>query len=368
MFMKETTHFENVIAGAGILGLLIAYELLKKTSPDNIIILEKEAFVGEHSSSRNSGVLHAGIYYETGSLKHLMCIEGRELWNQLAHDFEINVNKCGKYLIAVDENEEAELAALCARGTKNGVLLQEVNEGQLVELKGVITYKKVIYSPNTAVIDLAQAIKKLENYLERSGVIILKSNAIEKIEIQNNKQFLITTNQNSVLADKFINTAGLGAVAIRKMLGLVDVEASFVKGNYLKLNSKFYNQKLLYPVPEKNLKGLGVHTTFDIDGNVRFGPNTEDIREVDYRMNDDVIEQMYPSIKKVFPSVVKESLSLDYCGVRSKIIKNGISISDFYIGNKNIHGINNYHEALGIESPGFTSSPAIAKEIVQNLQ
>jgi L-2-hydroxyglutarate oxidase LhgO len=215
------------------------------------------------------------------------------------------------------------------------------------------------------VIDLAQAIKKLENYLERSGVIVLKSNAMEKIEIQNNKQFLITTNQNSILADKFINTAGLGAVTLRKMLGLVDIEASFVKGNYLKLNRKFYNQKLLYPVPEKNLKGLGVHTTFDIDGNVRFGPNTEDIREVDYRMNDDVIEQMYPSIKKVFPSVAKESLSLDYCGVRSKIIRAGMAVNDFYIEEEKHYKIKNYQECLGIESPGFTSAPAIAKFITR---
>jgi len=119
----------------------------------------------------------------------------------------------------------------------------------------------------------------------------------------------------------------------------------------------------LYPVPEKNLKGLGVHTTFDIHGNVRFGPNTEDISMVNYQMSEDVIEQMYPSIKKVFPSVTIDRLRLDYCGVRSKISKAGKTMTDFYIGVAQDHGIQNYIECLGIESPGFTSAPAIAKYI-----
>jgi L-2-hydroxyglutarate oxidase LhgO len=362
--VQETTYIENVIVGGGILGLMTAYELLKKTAAENIIILEKEAFVGEHSSSRNSGVLHAGIYYETGSLKQQMCLEGREIWNQMAHDLSLNVNKCGKYLIALDDNEVAELEVLVLRARSNGVILQEVSERDYEQLKGVISYQKIIYSPNTAVIDLAQTIKKLESYLEKKGVLILKKNEVQSIRIQVNKQFLVVTNQNLLLTDRLINVAGLGAITIRKMLELKNISAVFVKGNYLKLNRKFYNKKLLYPVPEKNLKGLGIHTTFDIEGNVRFGPNTEDLIVPDYQMKEDVIDLMYPSIKKIFPTVLHADLSLDYCGIRSKILKDNQPYNDFYIGNEKTHGIKNYYECLGIESPGFTSAPALAKYLI----
>ena len=179
--------------------------------------------------------------------------------------------------------------------------------------------------------------------------------------------YQIKTTREEFSTNVVINAAGCFAPALRKLLGLKDLESYWVKGHYLKLNKKLYNESLVYPVPTPGLKGLGVHTSFGIDGLVRFGPNTSDVDEYQFGFEEGTLESMFESIKKVFPTVLIEDLSEDYCGIRPKINYKGELYSDYWIKGESELGLVGYIELCGIESPGLTSAPAIARYVVNEL-
>ena len=182
-------------------------------------------------------------------------------------------------------------------------------------------------------------------------------------------EFHFRVGEDTISAKKVINCAGLHSVEVRKMLGLNNLEARWVKGRYLKLNKKFYTDSLIYPLPKKDLKGLGVHTSFDFDKVVRFGPDTEDVDAStltpDYSLDNAVIDAMHPAIDKVFKNISLSDLTVDYAGIRSKIVdaQTGNPIPDFIIDSP----LPGYLECLGIESPGLTASPAITNRVISLL-
>ena len=352
-------HFPFVIVGGGIIGLMIAREIKKSHPKHEVILFEENPFLGEHSTFRNSGVLHAGLYYPKNSLKHRLCLEGNSLWREYYSDF---VNKCGKYLISTDSSEDEQLDQLYLHATDNGVpALRHCDEKEIQNLRPFVNVSKAFFSETTSVIDISNAMKFLERELESLGVHILKSQKV--LEVKFDKVFHLKTTLESISCDFFINAAGLGSIDLREQLGLRDFSRKLVKGNYLKLNKLFFNESLLYPVPPKSLKGLGVHTSFSTDGAIRFGPNTEDIQDIDYSLNEEVVSRMYPEIKKIFKGINKSDLSIDYSGIRSKIEGDSIIYSDFYIESGKSYGLSKYIECLGIESPGLSAAPAIAKRV-----
>lgn len=347
------------IIGAGIVGLNLAKLLLEKRPNLTVCVFEKENFLGEHTSGRNSGVVHSGIYYPTGSLKHLLCKEGNYLWSKLAHDLNIPLKYCGKFIIANGIAEINILENLKKQADSNGVSAFYITQlDNKKELFKHFQCTDALFIPSTGIIDQSTALIKLRDEVEKKGGIVLMNHALNNVNQKNGKYFLSFGNDLEVIADKLINCAGLGAVEIRKKLLLYDVQDYWVKGTYLKSTRKNLFKSLVYPVPLPGLKGLGVHLTFDFNDTIKFGPNTEDVTVIDYKISNQTIEEMTSCIDK-FVMGFSGNLSPDYAGIRPKIKYENKLYSDFWIKEP----IQNYIEMLGIESPGFTASPAIAKYV-----
>ena len=356
------------IVGSGICGVLTA-RALKMTFPNwDVILIDKETFAGHHNTTRNSGVLHAGIYYKTGSLKHRLCVSGLNHWNQLAKTYSIPLLECGKYVIATSDAEKKQLWAHYKKAQENGVRnLRKMTAEDKREIADYTHVEDGFCSPHTGILDISSGIKVLHAEIEKLGVIVLMGRTVNNLVSQKN-HILVQTTEEEFHTQNLINCGGTGSVDLRKTLQLNDIENYFVKGNYLKLNKPYYNRRLIYPVPPQGLKGLGVHTSFHTDRIVRFGPNTEDVDGVDYENSERNIELMFPSIAETFRNVSKEDLSVDYVGVRTKIIRKGTLYGDFLVQGPTETKIPGYYEALGIESPGMTAAPAIAERFVKMIK
>lgn len=352
------------IVGAGIIGLQIARELLTRNPSLVVCIFDKEKYIGEHTSGRNSGVIHSGLYYSQGSLKHELCISGNKQWKTLAASLDIPINYCGKFIIARNASEEEKLKELIKLAQVNEVEIEIITEGNELDfLKNDFNCSSAIFISSTGIIDQSTSLIKLRDEVTRLGGIILLSHELEKLNVVEDGVQLDFFNDLKLITKKVINCAGLGAVLIRKKLNLNDVDDYWVKGNYLK-SSKVNNYKsLVYPVPLPDLKGLGIHLTFDFNNLIKFGPNTEDITTIDYSISEDTIKSMSENISDFMKEFDCKTVSPDYAGIRPKILLDKKLYSDFWIKEP----IKNYIELLGIESPGFTASPAIANYVCQKF-
>lgn len=361
----DKIEIDATIIGGGIIGLLTAYELKKKFPSWEIALLERAPFLGDHSTGRNSGVLHAGLYYPTNSNKHLLCTEGIQLWKQnLCPQLGIDFKEYGKVLFAKNENEISGLEDLWSKAHLNGVLgLTWLSENKLKDVNQFVGAKTAFLSPQTGILDVTGALKKIANAFESLGGMISKSCEVTHLEKSN--KFKTTTNLFEISSDIVINAAGFSGPALREKIGLNGLRSSLVKGNYISTSQKIEHPHLFYPVPPKDLKGLGVHSTLDMDGKIKFGPNTEDISVVDYSDTQIALKSMTPEIMKTFKGIDETKLYWDYAGIRSKLIntETGKLESDFWIKSP----IPGYIECLGIESPGLTSAPAIVKKIIKEF-
>jgi L-2-hydroxyglutarate oxidase LhgO len=352
------------IIGGGIIGLTIAYELSEKYPELDIIIIEKEPYLGEHSTSRNSGVLHSGIYYPNGSLKHKFCIEGNTLWTEYAEKLDLKINRCGKFLVSTSKEEDLILEKYFKKALENKVKDVSWSDGEAIN--EVVNVNKSFFSKTTGILDVPEVLKALEKNLFNKNIPFLMNDEVIDIQVVENG-YEIKTTREEFTTTNLINAAGCFAPQLRKLLGLNDLESYWVKGHYLKLNKKFYNDSLVYPVPTPGLKGLGVHTSFGVDGLIRFGPNTADVDHYKFEFEQGTFESMFESIKQVFPTISKDDLVEDYCGIRPKIKHNGELYSDFWVKGDSELGLKGYIELCGIESPGLTSAPAIARHVISKF-
>lgn len=350
------------IIGAGITGLFTALSIKNRFPDKEVVILEQEPFCGDHTSGRNSGVLHSGIYYPTGSLKHKFCLQGNSQWRSLAEYLNIPIINCGKFIFATS-SQRTEFSALKQKAHENGVAYREATSDELKEIQDYVYCDQAIYISSTGSLDTSSAIKALEYECAKKEVYILKNNKVGSIRQTPNSGFLLTSTHEEVQTKHLINCAGLESIAIRKMLGLSELEHYYVRGTYFKTYQKYFTKALLYPMPHADLKGLGVHTTFDIDNTLRFGPDTEDIEQIDYQINPMNIQKMRAEIPTVFKQIQLDKLQEDYCGIRPKIKFNGQLYPDFWIKGFGETAIDGYAELCGIESPGLTAAPAIADYI-----
>ena len=355
---------DYAIIGAGIVGLSIALKIQTETKA-TVVLFEKEKFFGDHTSGRNSGVLHSGIYYQQNSLKHRLCIDSLDLWKRLASDYQIEIRNCGKFIFA-ESGQEQDLEKIFQNGLRNDVAdLRFATTTEKTELKTLTNCSEALWVGSTSIVDQPTVLKNLMSEFENRGGIYLKNHEVSSVERADNHCFHFSCkNGLRVESNHFINAAGLFAISLREKLGLAGIENHFVKGCYLKVkNNRIKCEKLLYPIPEKNLKGLGVHLTLNWDKSIKFGPNTEDVTEVEYSMNDENLFLMKQTVIKTFKNMSHKDLVADYCGIRPKIKINGELYTDFYIEEP----IKGYIELLGIESPGFTSSLAIAERISKKV-
>jgi L-2-hydroxyglutarate oxidase LhgO len=363
---------EITIIGAGVIGLAIAEKVSEKFR--NIFVIEKYSTFGQETSSRNSEVIHAGIYYPNGSLKAKFCVEGKTLLYDYCRRYEIPFKNCGKLIVATNEKEIAVIEGIKVTAAGNGVDLEVMNRDQIKKLEPEIFALKALFSPTTGIIDSHSLMKRLEtNTLNNGGQIVYGSEVtgIRKIE----KGYEITLldadkNDYRFTTGIVINSAGLTSDKISEMAGMRDTNLSiqFCKGEYFRINPPKNRliKRLVYPVPLQNLEGIGIHVTVDMSGGVKLGPNVTylDSNVYDYKVNPEKQEAFWKSAKKFLPFLEFDDLAPEMAGIRPKTQKPGEPVRDFYISDESERGYQGFINLIGMESPGLTSCLAIAKHVM----
>jgi L-2-hydroxyglutarate oxidase LhgO len=356
------------IIGAGVIGLAIASELAD--SRQSIFILERNIFHGTGISSRNSEVIHAGIYYPADSLKAKLCVEGRHLLYETCERNNLPHKKIGKLIIATSENEMNDIAQLREKAFRNGVpSVSLVSQRQIRQMEPNIRAAGGLHSPDTGIVS-AHAL--MDYYLHRAraeGAEIVYGTEVIGIE-QTGRGFKVATlNQDDdhfdFVTEIIINAAGLQSDTIAMMAGK-DYKLHYCKGDYFSVNNvkKGVVSRLVYPVPEKNHIGLGVHVTLDLTGRMKLGPDATYIDRVeDYKVHADKRDQFYESAVKFLPFIRREDVVPDMSGIRPKLQGPGEEFRDFLIS-EDLPGFINL---VGIESPGLTAAPAIAAHVKKIL-
>lgn len=370
-------HIDVVIIGAGVIGLATAREIAQ--SGKSVLLIEQEKSFGMATSSRNSEVIHAGIYYPTDSLKAKYCLEGNHLLYAYAKDRGIAYNNYGKLIVATNEQENLQLERIWQRAQDNGVKgLQRKTATEIHALEPELNSTQAIYSGTTGIIDShAYMLSLLGDFENAGGMIAYQTRFLGASPAAHQGRLLVSCNSDAqpqepfeLSCDTLINAAGLGAVEVAKKITGIRLESIpdnfFVKGNYFSLMGKTPFRHLIYPVPEQ--VGLGVHLTLDLNGRAKFGPDVEYLEtkletDIDYAVNPERAAHFENQIREYWPGLPEGALSPDYSGVRPKIHYDGKVWPDFKIDGETTHGVAGLINLFGFESPGLTASLAVAKEI-----
>ena len=357
-----------IVIGGGVIGLSIAREL--SGSGKETIVLEKNERAGDVTSSRNSGVIHAGIYYPENFLKTKLCVEGNQLIYKYAKEKKINHKKYGKYIIASKKSELSNLEAILAQGKKNNVEICRVENERVLENNPGLIFHEALYSPNSGVIDVPEYVTALEGDIQHSGGLIsLRTSFLEAKKKEG--KFIVSCSAEekfSIECKYLINCSGLSNEQTLKNIENFPNDRVyknyFAKGHYFKYSGKSPFSNLIYPVSGQH--SLGIHVGFDLAGGLRFGPDVEFVDEIDYSFDDSLKAKFISSISDYWPDINPSKLHPDYTGIRPKITRPNESMRDFSIQTFYDHGIKNFINLQGIESPGLTSSLSIGK-LVKNL-
>ena len=342
------------IIGSGIVGLAIAKELSEKYPNKDIVVLEKHDAYGQETSSRNSEVVHAGIYYTPGSKKAKFCVQGKKMLWDICEKHNILFRKLGKIIVATNEKELRQLEELKVRGEANGVEdLEIIGKSRIREMEPNVRALAALYSPGTGVIDSHSIMKYFYQSAKDNGVMF--SFGAEVIGVRGQGiGYRVELSEYFFESERVINCAGLGADKIAAMVG-VDYKINYLKGEYFACSKQGLVNGLVYPTPQEGNKSLGIHTLVDPGGSIKFGPNAYPVDEIDYNVVVEHRLDFHKSVLTYLPDVKLEDLTPDQSGIRPKLVmKDGIE-PDFII-RKDLPGFINL---IGIESPGLTSAPAI---------
>ena len=364
---------DSIVIGAGVVGLAVARALAR--AGREVIVVERHGHIGEETSSRNSEVIHAGIYYPTGSLKAQACVAGKHALYDFCERHGVAVNRCGKLIVAVDPGEIPVLERLKATAEANGVPdLTWLDPPQAAELEPQVRCSKALLSPSTGIVDSHAFMLALQGDAEADGAMIAFNTPVAHAAVADGGLVLETGGEQpmTVAADLVVNAAGLSAVAFAAGIDGFPAdrlpEPRFAKGNYFAVSGKPPFRRLVYPVPEPG--GLGVHATIDLGGQVRFGPDVEWVSGVHDRIYDvdpHRADAFYGAIRRYWPDLADGALSPDYSGLRPKLVGPGEPAADFVIQGPIDHGVLGLVNLLGIESPGLTASLALADRVVAAL-
>ena len=360
------------IIGAGVVGLAIA-ENVSKTH-NNVFLIEKHTSFGQETSSRNSEVIHAGIYYTKDSLKARLCVEGKWMIYDYCKKYDIPFNNCGKLIVATSEEEISVIEGIRLTALKNGVDdLSFLEREQISELEPNIFALKALFSPSTGIVDSHSLMKQYETNSYNNGCQIVYGSEVTGIsQIENGYKinlFDADKNNYSFTTRIIINSAGLTSDKVSEMVGISDdsLKIHFCKGEYFRINppkNRLIN-RLIYPVPHQKMEGIGIHVTIDIGGGVKLGPDVKYLESniYDYKVTPSKQEAFYKSVKKFLPFLEFDDIAPEMAGIRPKIQKPGEPLRDFYIMEETIRGYPGFINLIGMESPGLTSSIAIAKYV-----
>lgn len=364
-----STETNIVIIGAGVVGLAIAAELSR--SKHHVYVFEKNRTFGLETSSHNSEVIHGGIYYPENSLKARFCVQGRQLLYELCEKYGIPFKRLGKIIIAANNNETRELERLYRQGIKNGIDdLKRLSHDDVKRLEPNVSAISGLLSPSTGVVDSYNLMRSFQGRAKENDADFIYNAEVAGIE-QTPQGYKISIKDregvSSIAAQVVINSAGLNSAQVTQLAGIDIAKAGyklyFCKGEYFSLNPRLGRlvNRLVYPVPEQ--AGLGVHITLTLDGTIRLGPNTRYVDTIDYSVDENDKPDFYRAAHRYLKVIKPEDLTPDFAGVRPKLQGPGESFRDFIIDEESDKGLPGMINLIGIESPGLTSSPAIAKYV-----
>jgi L-2-hydroxyglutarate oxidase LhgO len=357
------------VIGAGVVGLAVARALALQGR--EVIVLEAEGAIGTGTSSRNSEVIHAGIYYPQGSLKARLCVEGKHMLYDYAGQRGVPLRRCGKLIVATSEAQVGQLDAIRVKARSNGVEdLELLTREQARAMEPQLECHAALHSPSTGIVDSHALMLNLQGDLENAGGMVALKSGIESAECAGGGIVLRAQDGTDLRCRTVVNAAGLAAPALAgRFQGLPSTAvpaAYFAKGNYFTLAGRAPFSRLIYPVPEA--AGLGVHLTLDLGGQAKFGP---DVQWVD--SSDDLVvdpargDGFYAEVRKYWPGLPDEALIPGYAGIRPKISGPDEAAADFRIDGPATHGVPGLVNLFGIESPGLTSSLAIGRRVAELL-
>ncbi len=360
---------DSVVIGAGVVGLAVARALAQ--SGREVIVLEAEGGIGTETSSRNSEVIHAGIYYPTGSLKARTCVAGKALLYDYLCEHGVHHANCGKLIVATGETQHERLRQIQAQAAANGVELEWWEADRARALEPALHCTAALWSPTTGIVDSHGYMLALEGDLGAAGGVVAFHAPFEAAEATG-QGLVVEVGGDApmrLLAKELVNCAGLHASRIAAAVRGLDAaqvpRTYFCKGNYFTLAGRSPFNRLIYPVPEA--AGLGVHITIDLAGQARFGPDTQWVDDLDYDVAADRADVFYDAVRRYWPELPGGALLPGYAGIRPKLAPAGSPAADFVVQGPAEHGVPGLVNMLGIESPGLTSSLALAADVVRAL-
>ena len=363
---------QAVVIGAGVVGLAVARALAQ--AGRETIVAEAQAGIGQGVSSRNSEVIHAGLYYAPGSLKARLCVRGKELLYALCATHGVEHRRCGKLTVANDDAEVAALRGLQDRAAANGVPVEFLQARAAKELEPALRCIAALHSPSTGIVDSHGFMLALQGDLERAGGMVAFGTQVAGAQLARRAgepHLLRFADGSELAADLVVNAASLHACALARRFDGLDARFVprewFAKGNYYALAGRAPFSHLIYPAPAD--AHLGTHLTLDLGGQAKFGPDIEwlDVQspeQIDYRVDPARADGFYAEVRRYWPELPDGALAPSYSGVRPKIHGPHEKAPDFRIDGPALHGVPGLVNLFGIESPGLTSSMAIAEEVV----
>jgi L-2-hydroxyglutarate oxidase LhgO len=359
---------DAVVVGAGVVGLAIARELA--LAGREVVVLEAEDAIGTHTSSRNSEVIHAGIYYPKGSLKARACVEGRHLLYEYCATHGVPHRRCGKLIVATDERQLGELGAIRSKAHANGATdVDWMAKDEVARLEPELFCTGALHSPSTGIIDSHALMLAYLGDAERAGAMLALKSPLERAMARAEGFELRVAGADPIACSVLVNSAGLRAPSVARAIEGYRPELAprelYAKGNYYSLTRRSPFSRLVYPVPEPG--GLGVHVTLDLGGQARFGPDVEWVERIDYDVDPRRAERFYAAIRRYWPGLPDGALAPGYAGIRPKTAGPGEPAPDFQIQGPRRHGVPGLVQLYGIESPGLTASLALARAVREEL-
>lgn len=369
------TDFDVGIIGGGIIGLACAARIAR--AGHAVVLLERHARPGQETSTRNSGVIHAGLYYPTGSLKATLCVRGRQLLYERCRAQGIGHRQTGKLLVATAPEEETKLEAIYRRALANGAgELRHLDRTEISALEPRVSALSGVWSPESGIVDVHELMYSYQKEAGDHDALFVFQTEVEGVERTPHGFELATRRAGASTADRdlaklecrvVINAAGLFADRVAELAGL-DIDAlhyryHWCKGDYFALDASLRGlvRHLIYPAPVH--AGLGIHITFDLGGRMTLGPDTEYVSELSYQVNPDKRSQFASAARRYLPELRDEQLSPDYAGIRPKLQGPKDDFRDFVVEDAAVHDLPGWINLIGIESPGVTASAAVAERV-----
>ncbi len=357
-----------VVVGAGVVGLAVARALAQ--SGREVIILDAAEGIGTETSSRNSEVIHAGIYYPAGSFMARFCVAGRRKLYALCQEKGVPHINCGKLIVATNEQEDALLAGIKRRAEANGVEgMRVLTAAEAIAMEPNLSCTSALLSPATGIVDSHGFMVALQGDAENAGAVPVFFSPVTAGRVVDGGVEIDVGGADpmSLRCRLLVNSAGLHAPSLAgRIVGMPPERiptAYYAKGNYFTLSGRSPFSRLIYPVPVPG--GLGVHLTVDLGGQARFGPDVQWIDEIDYMVDPSRADSFYAAVRKYWPALKDGALQPGYAGIRPKIVPRGAPAQDFVVQGPQTHGVPGLINLFGIESPGLTASMALAEYVLE---